>query len=44
MTQLIGDKGRLVHYPILQYWLDIGKYEDYIRAQQDYPHINFDHS
>jgi dTDP-glucose pyrophosphorylase len=44
MTTLIEQKQKLVHYPILQYWLDIGKYEDYIRAQQDYLHINFDHS
>jgi len=41
MQQLIDECERLVHYPILQYWLDIGKYEDYIRAQQDYKHINF---
>ena len=41
MQQLINDSEKLVHYPILQYWLDIGKYEDYIRAQQDYKHINF---
>jgi dTDP-glucose pyrophosphorylase len=41
MQQLINECERLVHYPILQYWLDIGKYEDYIKAQQDYKHINF---
>jgi dTDP-glucose pyrophosphorylase/predicted transcriptional regulator len=41
MQQLIDECERLVHYPILQYWLDIGKYEDYIRAQQDHKHINF---
>ena len=41
MQQLINGAEKLVHYPILQYWLDIGKYEDYIRAQQDYKHINF---
>jgi dTDP-glucose pyrophosphorylase len=41
MTRLIEQKQKLVHYPILQYWLDVGKYEDYIRAQQDYLHINF---
>lgn len=41
MVDLIEKKQKLVHYPILQYWLDIGKYEDYIRAQQDYLHINF---
>jgi len=41
MQQLIDTRKKLLHYPILQYWLDIGKYEDYIRAQQDYKHINF---
>jgi len=41
MQQLIDEKQKLLHYPILQYWLDIGKYEDYLRAQQDYKHLNF---
>jgi dTDP-glucose pyrophosphorylase len=41
MQLMIDDCERLVHYPILQYWLDIGKYEDYVRAQQDYKHITF---
>jgi dTDP-glucose pyrophosphorylase len=41
MQQLINEKQKLLHYPILQYWLDIGKYEDYFRAQQDYKHLNF---
>jgi dTDP-glucose pyrophosphorylase len=41
MQELIDHSEKLVHYPILQYWLDIGKYEDYIRAQHDYKHINF---
>ena len=41
MQHLIDHSGKLVHYPILQYWLDIGKYEDYNRAQQDYKHIVF---
>lgn len=41
MQQLIDQRERIVQYPILQYWLDIGKYEDYVKAQQDYKHINF---
>jgi dTDP-glucose pyrophosphorylase len=41
MQQLINECQRLVHYPILQYWLDIGRYEDYVRAQEDYKHIHF---
>jgi dTDP-glucose pyrophosphorylase len=29
----------LVHYPIREYWLDIGKHEDYAKAQEDIKHI-----
>ncbi|CAN5165526.1 nucleotidyltransferase family protein [soil metagenome] len=31
----------LVHYPILGYWLDIGKHQDYMKAQEDIKHFNF---
>lgn len=41
MQELIDQASGLVHYPILGYWLDIGKYEDFARAQQDYKHISF---
>jgi dTDP-glucose pyrophosphorylase len=41
MQQLINTENKIVHYPILQYWLDIGKYEDYVRAQDDVKHISF---
>lgn len=41
MQCLIDQKRKLVHYPILQYWLDIGKYEDYIRAQEEIKHLKF---
>lgn len=30
----------LTHYPILGYWLDIGKHSDYLKAQEDIKHIN----
>lgn len=30
----------LVHYPLLGYWLDIGKHQDFIKAQEDIKHIN----
>ena len=33
-------KNALTHYPILGYWLDIGKHSDYIKAQEDIKHIN----
>lgn len=32
---------KLLHYPLLCYWLDIGKHQDYIKAQEDIKHINF---
>ena len=41
MQHLIEDCKNLVHYPLLQYWLDIGKYEDYLRAQEEFKHIHF---
>ena len=31
----------LVHYPLLGYWLDIGKPQDYSKAQEDIKHIKF---
>ncbi|SDK15309.1 Nucleotidyl transferase [Catalinimonas alkaloidigena] len=36
---LIQQKRPVIHYPILNYWLDIGKPEDYQKAQQDISHI-----
>ena len=33
-------KNALTHYPILGYWLDIGKHTDYLKAQEDIKHIN----
>jgi len=33
-------RNSLTHYPILGYWLDIGKYSDYVKAQEDIKHIN----
>lgn len=35
---LMGQK-KLTHYPLLGYWLDIGKHQDYIKAQDDIKHI-----
>ena len=32
---------QLMHFPIRGYWLDIGKHEDYKKAQIDVKHINF---
>jgi len=36
------EKGKkIVQYPILGYWLDIGKPNDYEKAQRDIKHIVF---
>lgn len=38
---ILEDDCSLVHYPILDYWLDIGKSEDYAKAQNDIKHLKF---
>jgi NDP-sugar pyrophosphorylase family protein len=35
MEILISNNKKLVSYPILGYWLDIGKHDDYRKAQED---------
>jgi len=40
MELLIQKNQNVISYPILGYWLDIGKHEDYIKAQEDIKHIN----
>ena len=40
MDLIIAEKNQImVHYPLLGYWLDIGKYSDYTKAQEDIRHI-----
>lgn len=39
MQKLIDNKQKILNYPILGYWLDIGKHEDYNKAQEDIKHI-----
>ena len=42
LMEALYSKGKKVtHYPILGYWLDIGKPHDYEKAQKDIHHINF---
>ncbi len=42
MDVVIADESlNLVHYPLLGYWLDIGKHQDYSKAQEDIKHIKF---
>jgi dTDP-glucose pyrophosphorylase len=40
MEKLIKAGKKLITYPILGYWLDIGKIDDYKKAQEDIKHIN----
>jgi len=40
MEQLIKDGGKLISYPIRQYWLDIGKPQDFEKAQSDIKHLD----
>jgi dTDP-glucose pyrophosphorylase len=35
MEQLYSSGCRVTHFPILDYWLDIGKPDDYVKAQHD---------
>ncbi len=41
MEALYSTNKKVVHYPILGYWLDIGKPHDFDKAQKDIPHIKF---
>jgi len=38
---VIDGGGKVGYYPILGYWLDIGKHEDFTKAQEDIKHIKF---
>lgn len=38
---LIEKQYKVIHFPIREYWLDIGKHEDYTKAQNDIKHIKF---
>lgn len=39
MEQLIQEGKKVVAYPLVGYWLDIGKHEDFNKAQEDIKHI-----
>jgi dTDP-glucose pyrophosphorylase len=41
MQNLISKGKKLSHYPILNYWLDIGKHQDFMKAQEDVKHLIF---
>jgi dTDP-glucose pyrophosphorylase len=40
MQEVICRNRRLTNYPLLGYWLDIGRHEDFEKAQSDIKHIN----
>lgn len=42
MDKVVAERKKLIHYPILGYWLDIGRHEDFEKAQKDIAHIDFD--
>ena len=41
MELLINNGEKVTTYPMVGYWLDIGKHEDFEKAQADIKHINF---
>ena len=41
ITDELSKKKKVISYPFFGYWLDIGKPEDYKRAQTDIKHIKF---
>jgi len=41
MEQVIKLDKKLIHYPIQTYWMDIGKPEDFEKAQKDIAHIKW---
>ena len=41
MESLIKGNKKVISYPLAGYWLDIGKHEDYIKAQEDIKKIKF---
>ena len=42
MEILLNQKNNiLTHYPLLGYWLDIGRHSDFLKAKEDIKHLNF---
>ncbi|PZR19828.1 MAG: nucleotidyltransferase [Flavobacterium psychrophilum] len=41
MESLIKDNFKVISYPFAGYWLDVGKHEDFEKAQIDIKHIQF---
>ena len=41
MEVVIGNNKKLNSYPLLSYWLDIGRIDDFYKAQEDVKHLSF---
>ena len=41
MEAVIAKNKKISSYPILGYWLDIGRLDDFYKAQEDVKHVNF---
>ena len=42
LMEILIEKGyHVFSYPLVGYWLDIGKHEDFNRAQEDVKHIQW---
>ncbi|OYQ32106.1 nucleotidyltransferase [Flavobacterium cyanobacteriorum] len=41
MEKLIAEQKKVISYPLIGYWLDVGKHEDFEKAQQDIKQIKF---
>jgi dTDP-glucose pyrophosphorylase len=41
MEKLISQNEKIVHFPILNYWMDIGRPQDYYKVQEEIKHIKF---
>lgn len=41
MEKIIANGKKIVSYPIYNYWLDIGRMDDYYKAQEDIKHLKF---
>lgn len=41
IDKLISEKKKVISYPLLGYWLDVGKHEDFEKAQDDINQIKF---
>jgi dTDP-glucose pyrophosphorylase len=41
VESLITQGNKVITYPVREYWLDIGRHEDFSKAQEDIKHIKF---